>query len=114
MGIFVLRRAVSIPSPPPFCFLGLHLQRMEVPQLGVTSELQLLAYTTAIAMQDLSHIRNLQPSSQLEENNLSNYLQVLFRKKRERELLIFLNILKFKFLVKLFFLYLCITGKLCL
>ena len=29
---------------------GLHLQHMEVPRLGVKLELQLLAYTTAIAM----------------------------------------------------------------
>ena len=32
-----------------FCFLGLHLQCMEVPEIGVKSELQLLAYTIAIA-----------------------------------------------------------------
>ena len=31
-------------------FLGLHLQHMEVPRLGVESELQLLACTTATAM----------------------------------------------------------------
>ena len=30
-----------------FCFLGLCLQHMEVPRLGVQSELQLPAYTTA-------------------------------------------------------------------
>ena len=30
-----------------FCFLGLHPQLMEVPSLGVQSEIQLLAYTTA-------------------------------------------------------------------
>ena len=29
-----------------FCFLGPHLQHMEVPRLGVESELQLLAFTT--------------------------------------------------------------------
>ena len=29
---------------------GLHLQHMEVPRLGVQSELQLLAYATATAM----------------------------------------------------------------
>ena len=29
-----------------FCFLGPHPQDMEVPRLGVNSELQLLAYTT--------------------------------------------------------------------
>ena len=32
---------------------------MEVPGLGVESELQLLAYITAIATQDLSHVWNL-------------------------------------------------------
>ena len=37
-----------------FCFLVPHLWHMEVPRLEVKSELQLLAYTTAIAMQDLS------------------------------------------------------------
>lgn len=29
---------------------------MEVPRLGATSELQLMAYTTATAMPDLSHV----------------------------------------------------------
>ena len=29
----------------PFCFLGLHLQHMEVPRLGAESKLQLPAYT---------------------------------------------------------------------
>jgi len=29
------------------CFLGPHLQHMEIPRLRVESELQLLAYTTA-------------------------------------------------------------------
>ena len=33
-------------------FLGLHQQHMEVPRLGVESELQLLVYTTAIARRD--------------------------------------------------------------
>ena len=37
-----------------FCFLGTHPQHMEVPRLGIELELQLPAYTTAIAMQDLS------------------------------------------------------------
>ena len=32
---------------------------MEVPMLGVESELQLLAYTTAIATQDPSHVCDL-------------------------------------------------------
>ena len=37
-------------------FLGLHLQHTEVPRLGVKSELQLLASTTATATRDPSHI----------------------------------------------------------
>ena len=45
-------------------FLGLLLQHMEVPRLGVKSELQLLAYTTATATRDMSHICNLYHSSQ--------------------------------------------------
>ena len=36
---------------------------MEVPRLGVQSELQLPAYTTATAMQYLSHVCNLHHSS---------------------------------------------------
>ena len=32
-----------------FCFLGLYLWHMEIPRLGVKSELQLLAYATATA-----------------------------------------------------------------
>ena len=39
-----------------FAFLGPHPQHMEVPRLGVELELYLLAYTTATAMPDLSHI----------------------------------------------------------
>ena len=39
-----------------FVFLGPHPQHMEVPRLGVISELHLLAYTTAIAMQNPSRI----------------------------------------------------------
>ena len=39
-----------------FCFLGPHLQHMEVPRLEVESELQLLAYTTAMATRDPSHL----------------------------------------------------------
>ena len=44
-------------------FLGLHLLHMEVPRLGVKSELQLPAYVTATAMLDLSHICDLHHSS---------------------------------------------------
>ena len=43
-------------------FLGPHLQHMEVPRIGVESELQLLAYTTATAMADPSRICNLHHS----------------------------------------------------
>ena len=43
------------------CFLGPHLQHMEVPRLRGESELQLLAYTTAT--QDLSHICSLHHTS---------------------------------------------------
>ena len=39
-------------------FLGSHLQHMEVPRLGVQSELQLLATVTATATPDLSCICN--------------------------------------------------------
>jgi len=46
-----------------FCFWGPHLQHMEVPKLGVELELELPAYTTATAIQDLSHICNLHHSS---------------------------------------------------
>ena len=42
-----------------FCFLGLHLQHLEVPGLGVESKLQLPAYTTATSMQDPSLIFDL-------------------------------------------------------
>ena len=35
-------------------FLGLQVWHMEVPRLGVKSELQLPTYTTATAMPDLS------------------------------------------------------------
>ena len=44
-------------------FLGMHLRHMEVPRLGVKSELQLLAYSTATAMPDPSLICNLHHSS---------------------------------------------------
>ena len=45
------------------CFLGPHLRHMGIPKLGVESELQVPAYTTATATQDLSHISNLHHSS---------------------------------------------------
>ena len=47
-----------------FVFLGSHLWHMEVPRLGVVSELQLLAYTTATATWDPSHICDLHHSLQ--------------------------------------------------
>ena len=46
-----------------FIFLGPRWQHMEVPRLGVESELQLPVYTTAVAMPDLSHTCNLHHSS---------------------------------------------------
>ena len=46
-----------------FCVLGLHLRRMEVPRLGVESELQLPAYTTVTAMWDWICACNLHCSS---------------------------------------------------
>ena len=39
------------------------LQHMEVPRLGVESELQLPAYTTATGTRDLSHVCGLHHSS---------------------------------------------------
>ena len=45
-------------------FLGPHLQHRQVPRLGVESELQLPAYTTATAMPDLSCICDLHHNSQ--------------------------------------------------
>ena len=42
-----------------YCFLGPNLWHMEVPRLGVKSELQLPAYTMAIATKDPSHICDL-------------------------------------------------------
>ena len=53
-----------------FCFLffwfilGLHLRHMEVPRLGVESELHLRAYARATATQDPSHVCSLHHSSQ--------------------------------------------------
>ena len=46
-----------------FFFKQLHLRHMEVPGLGVESELQLPAYTTATAMPDPSRICHLHHSS---------------------------------------------------
>lgn len=46
-----------------FVFLGLHPRHMEVPRLGVESELQLPAYTTATATPDPSCVCDLHHSS---------------------------------------------------
>ena len=46
-----------------FSFLGPHLQHTEIPRLGIKLELQLLAYTPAIAMPDPSYICDLYHSS---------------------------------------------------
>ena len=45
------------------CFLGPHPRHMEVPRLGVESELQQPAYTTATAIRDPNHIHDLHHSS---------------------------------------------------
>ena len=47
-----------------FFFSGPYPQHMEVPGLGVESELQPLAYTTATATTDPSHVCDLHHSSQ--------------------------------------------------
>ena len=45
------------------CFLGPHLLHMDVPRLGVESELQLPVYTPATATQHLSPICDMHHSS---------------------------------------------------
>ena len=45
-----------------FCLLGLHLEHMEVPGIGVKSELKLLAFAIATAMQDPNHVCDLHHS----------------------------------------------------
>ena len=55
----VVFQGSSLPIPPPFFFLRLHLQYMEVPGLGGELELQLLADATATAMRDRSSICDL-------------------------------------------------------
>ena len=54
-----------------FCFLGPHPWHVEVPRLGVKSDLQLLAYATATAMWDPSCVYDLHHSSWLNLNPLS-------------------------------------------
>ena len=46
-----------------FAFFRAPLRHMEVPRIGVESELHLLAHTTATAMPDPSHVCNLHHSS---------------------------------------------------
>ena len=48
---------------PTLAFLGLYPWHMEVPRLGVETELQVQVYDTAIATQDLSHTCDLHHSS---------------------------------------------------
>ena len=55
-----------------FFFLWLHPGHMEVPRLGVNSELQLTAYTIAAVTQDLSHICDLCHS--LQQHRIPNPL----------------------------------------
>ena len=70
-----------------FAFLGLHLQHVEVPRLGVDLELQLPGYTTATATLDLSHICKLHhgswqyqiPDTLSEARNGSPILWILIR-----------------------------------
>ena len=57
-GVNELLINMLIMLPAPF-ILGSHPQHMEVPRLGVESELQLLAYTTATATWDPSYIFDL-------------------------------------------------------
>ena len=47
-----------------FCFLGPHMQHVEVPRLGVKSELQLPASATATATLDPSLVCSVHHSSQ--------------------------------------------------
>ena len=63
--------AAFSPMPSPlnlfnfsFCFLGPRLWHMDIPRLGVQSELQLLVYTTATAVQDPNGLCDLPRSSQ--------------------------------------------------
>ena len=52
------------PPPGVFRLLRPHLWQVEVPRLGVTRELQLLAYTTATATRDPGRVHDLHHSSQ--------------------------------------------------
>ena len=57
-----------------FFFLGLPLQHMELPRLGVRWELQLPTYTRATAMQAPSHVCDLHHGSQ--QHRIPNPLSV--------------------------------------
>ena len=61
-----------------FSFFRVAPQHMEVPRLGVKSELQQLAYTTATAMPDPSHVCDLHHSSR------QHWILNLLRKARDR------------------------------
>ena len=70
MSIFLRKGSLSIHVLFQFCFvlvfvfLGLHTWHMEVPRLGVQSELQLPAYARATATPDSSHVCDPHHSSQ--------------------------------------------------
>ena len=66
---------------------------MEVPRLGVESELQLPAYTTASAMQDLSHVCKIHHSSQMPGiKSASSFMPVGFvTTKPQQEIIISLD-----------------------
>ena len=49
----------QFPIPPSFSGVRPHLKHVEVPRIGIKLELQLLVYTTAIAMPDRSCICDL-------------------------------------------------------
>ena len=59
MGVFSAFFSVLFLFLFVFCFIGTHLRHMEVPRLGVQSELQLLAYTRATETSDLSRVCDL-------------------------------------------------------
>ena len=61
--LFTLKWLIMLSDLVFFFSLGPYLQRMEVPRLGVEWELQLPAYTTTTATQDLSRTCNLHHSS---------------------------------------------------
>ena len=58
-----------------FCFLGLHLQHMEVPRLGVKPVLRLPVYTAATATWYLSRVCSLHHSSRQQQIHHSSRQQ---------------------------------------